>query len=124
MFALHHGCKAEDVRPALTAAITCLPVHLRRSLTRDQGKEMAEHARSRVDGGVTVYFCDPPSPWQRGTSENTNGLLRLQLPQRSDFSGLMQRQLDAVAAELNGRPRETLGWRTPAECFALLRGRR
>jgi IS30 family transposase len=124
LFALRHGTKAEDVRPALTAAITRLPAHLRRSLTWDQGKEMAEHTRFTVDSGVTVYFCDPHSPWQRGSSENTNGLLRQYLPQRSDFSTLTQKQLDAIAAELNGRPRETLGWRTPAECFADLRSRR
>ena len=109
---------------ALAKHIRKLPEELRRSLTWDQGKEMAEHARFTVDSRVRVYFCDPHSPWQRGTSENTNGLLRQYLPQRSDFSALTQKQLDAIAAELNGRPRETLGWRTPAESFAELRSHR
>ena len=117
LVALPNGYKAEQVRPALTDAIMALPVHLRRSLTWDQGKEMAEHVRFTVDSGVTVYFCDPRSPWQRGSNENTNGLLRQYLGKGTDLRTLTQAQLDAIAAELNGRPRHTLGWQTPAEKF-------
>jgi len=120
LVALPDGHKAEPVRRALAQSIAALPSQLWRSLTWDQGKEMSEHARFTVDSGVQVYFCDPNSPWQRGTNENTNGLLRQYFPQRSDLAALSQTQLDAVAAELNGRPRKTLGWMTPAERFADL----
>jgi IS30 family transposase len=119
LIALPDGYKAEPVRAALAHSITSLPEQLCRSLTWDQGKEMAEHVRFTTDTGVQVYFCDPNSPWQRGTNENTNGLLRQYFPQRSDLA-VPQEQLDAVAAELNGRPRKTLGWMTPAERFAEL----
>ena len=118
--ALPDGYRAEPVRGALVASISSLPMQLRRSLTWDQGKEMAEHARFTVDSGLKVYFCDPHSPWQRGTNENTNGLLRQYFPKRTDLAGISQDQLDAVAARLNGRPRKTLGWMTPAERFAEL----
>jgi len=115
LVALRDGHRAEQVRVALAASISTLPAQLRRSLTWDQGKEMAEHERFSVDSGVTVYFCDPRSPWQRGTSENTNGLLRQYLPKRADLGSVSQAHLDAVAAELNDRPRKTLDWMTPAE---------
>ena len=95
-----------------------LPATLRRSLTWDQGKEMAEHVRFSVETGVAVYFCDPKSPWQRGTNENTNGLLRQYLPKNADLSLYSQQQLNAVARSLNRRPRQTLGWMTPSQAFA------
>ena len=110
-----HG--AEAVRDAITRTITTLPEGLRRSLTWDQGVEMAQHARLRIDAGVQVYFCDPHSPWQRGTNENTNGLLRQYFPKGTDLSLHSASDLAAVAAALNARPRKTLGWRTPAEAF-------
>ena len=111
------GHTAGVVADALADAITSLPSQLRRSITWDQGKEMAGHARFSVTTGVPVYFCDPHSPWQRGSNENTNGLLRQYFPRSTDFRALTQRDLDAVAAELNDRPRQTLGWKSP--CQAL-----
>jgi IS30 family transposase len=115
-----HG--AEAVRDAITRTITSLPEQLRRSLTWDQGSEMAEHARLRIEAGLQTYFCDPHSPWQRGTNENTDGLLRQYFPKGTDLSGHSAEDLAAVAAALNGRPRKTLGWRTPAEALdAVLR---
>ena len=108
-----HG--AEAVRDAIADAITTLPQQLRRSLTWDQGAEMAQHAQLRIDTGLHVYFCDPRSPWQRGTNENTNGLLRQYFPKGTDLARHSADDLAAVAGALNTRPRETLGWRTPAE---------
>ncbi len=108
-----HG--AEAVRDAIAEVITTLPEQLRRSLTWDQGVEMAQHARLRIDTGLPVYFCDPRSPWQRGTNENTNGLLRQYFPKGTDLARHTAAELAAVADTLNARPRKTLGWRTPAE---------
>ena len=113
-----HG--AEAVRDAITATITTLPAQLRRSLTWDQGAEMAQHMRLRIDAGLAIYFCDPHAPWQRGTNENTNGLLRQYFPRGTDLSLHHEEDLAAVAAALNGRPRKTLGWRTPAEALDVV----
>lgn len=110
-----HG--AEAVRDSITGTITSLPEQLRRSLTWDQGAEMSQHARLKIDTGLNVYFCDPHSPWQRGTNENTNGLLRQYFPKGTDLSAHNTDALEAVALALNTRPRKTLGWRTPAEAF-------
>ena len=115
-----HG--AEAVRDAIAREITTLPERLRWSLTWDQGAEMAQHARLRIDTGLAVYFCDPHSPWQRGTNENTNGLLRQYFPKGTDLGAHGADDLAAVAAALNAKPRKTLGWRTPAEALdAVLR---
>ena len=115
---LRQGRLAAQVRAQLAAKILELPAHLRRSLTWDRGKEMGEHVRFSVDTGVKVYFCDPHSPWQRGSNENVNGLLRQYFPKGTDLSVHQAGHLDAVAAELNARPRQTLGWLTPSEAFA------
>jgi IS30 family transposase len=103
------------VRAKMIEVIQTLPQSLRRTLTWDQGKEMAEHVRFRVDTGVEVYFCDPRSPWQRGSNENTNGLLRQHFPKGVSLKRFSDADLQAAADSLNGRPRETLGWKTPAE---------
>jgi IS30 family transposase len=115
---LRHGRLAHQVRAALVARIRTLPEQLRRSLTWDRGKEMGDHARFTVETGVQVYFCDPRSPWQRATNENSNGLLRQYFPKGTELAAYSQAQLDRVAAELNDRPRQTLGWRSPSEAFA------
>ena len=115
---LPDGRLAEQVKDAVAKKISALPEFLRRSLTWDRGKEMGQHVRFTVETGVQVYFCDPRSPWQRATNENSNGLLRQYFPKGTDLSGHTQRQLDQVAAELNGRPRQNLNWQTPSESFA------
>ena len=108
-----HG--AEAVRDAIASSITTLPEQLRRSLTWDQGAEMAQHAQLQIKTGLPVYFCDPRSPWQRGTNENTNGLLRQYFPKGTDLSVYGPEDLEHVAQELNARPRKTLDWDTPVE---------
>ena len=113
-----HG--AEAVRDAIAGTIMGLPACLRRSLTWDQGAEMAQHAQLQIDTGLEIYFCDPQSPWQRGSNENTNGLLRQYFPKGTDLSQHGVNELSAVAHALNTRPRKTLGWRTPAEALDQL----
>jgi IS30 family transposase len=117
LIALPNGHTADVVADALARKIVELPEQLRRSLTWDQGKEMASHARFTDETGVPVYFCDPRSPWQRGSNENTNGLLRQYFPKRTEIAHYTQAELDAVAAQLNGRPRQTLGWKTPSQAL-------
>jgi IS30 family transposase len=109
---------AEHVAEQLAANVARLPTQLARSLTWDQGKEMAQHVQFSVDTGVQVYFCDPNSPWQRGSNENTNGLLRQYFPKGTDMSQLTQEDLDKAAHSLNNRPRQTLGRRTPSDKLA------
>lgn len=110
-----HG--AEAVRGAIARTISTLPAQLRRSLTWDQGSEMAQNANVRIDTGLSVYFCDPRSPWQRGTNENTNGLLRQNFPKGTDLTVHDADPFAAVAVALNTRPRKTLSWKTPAEAL-------
>ena len=110
-----HG--ADAVRDAIATSIQTLLAQLRCSLTWDKGAEMARHDQLRLDTGLQIYFCDPHSPWQRGTNENTNGLLRQYFPKGTDLTRYSIEELNAVAATLNGRPRKTLGWKTPAEAL-------
>jgi transposase, IS30 family len=117
------GHTADIVQEAMVAKMATLPEQLRRSLTWDQGTEMANHVQIAEATGLSIYFCDPHSPWQRGSNENTNGLLRQYLPKGQDLSFYGPGMLDNIAAQLNGRPRKTLNWRTPAEALdALLSG--
>jgi transposase, IS30 family len=118
LFPLPDGNTAEAVRDALTTTVQRLPEHLWKSLTWDQGREMAHHVEFSVDTGVDVFFCDPKSPWQRGTNENTNGLLRQYFPKTTDMSKLTQEELDQAAYSLNTRPRQTLDWKTPSDKLA------
>jgi IS30 family transposase len=110
-----HG--AEAVRDAIGSTITTLPAALRRTLTWDQGAEMAQHAQLSIDTNLQIFFCDPHSPWQRPSNENTNGLLRQYFPKGTNLSRYARQDLDAVALTLNSRPRKTLGWQTPAEAL-------
>ena len=111
------GYGAVAMKDALAAGFTTMPEQLRRSLTWDRGKELAQHAQLKIDTGLDVYFADPRSPWQRGTNENTNGLLRQYFPKGTDLSRWSPDEIEAVAAALNSRPRKTLGWKTPAEAL-------
>jgi IS30 family transposase len=108
---------AEVVRWTLNEMIATLPLSLRRSITWDRGSEMAQHARFTVDSGIPIYFCDPRSPWQRGSNENTNGLLRQYWPKGSNFKLLTMADCDDVALRLNTRPRKTLKWKTPGQAL-------
>jgi IS30 family transposase len=120
LFELPEGRTAPHFRQALSERMNTLPKQLRQTLTWDQGKEMAEHLQFPVETGTPVYFCDPRSPWQRGSNENTNGLLRQHLPRSTNLAELSQDELDEIARELNGRPRETLGWKKPSEVLSGL----
>jgi transposase, IS30 family len=120
LFPLGTDRSAEHTRVKLTDTIITLPNQMCRTITWDQGKEMAGHAKFTIDTGVQVYFCDPHSPWQRGSNENTNGLLRQYFPKGTDLSQVTQAECDDIAAKLNNRPRKTLGWKTPLESFTQL----
>ncbi len=111
------GYGAESMRDALTDGFASMPDELLRSLTWDRGKELAQHVQLKIDTGLAVYFADPHSPWQRGTNENTKGLLRQYFPKGTDLSRWSSDELAAVAATINSRPRKVLGWKTPAEAL-------
>jgi transposase, IS30 family len=114
------GHHATAVAAQMITTIGSLPAMLRRSMTWDQGKEMAAHAQIALATSMAIYFCDPHSPWQRGSNENTNGLLRQYFPKHTSLARYTRADLDAVALELNDRPRQTLGWRSPAQALAQL----
>lgn len=118
MLAKLGGKDSQTVVDALIEQARRLPTHLMQTLTWDRGTELAQHARFTVSTDIQVYFCDPRSPWQRGTNENTNGLLRQYLKRTDDLGAYTQQQLDEIALKLNTRPRETLGFETPAERLA------
>lgn len=111
------GYGAVTMKEALAATMTTLPEQLRRSLTWDRGKELSQHVAFKVETGIDVYFADPQSPWQRGTNENTNGLLRQYFPKGTDLSRWSAEEIEAVALTINSRPRKTLGWKTPAKAL-------
>jgi transposase, IS30 family len=117
---LPNGHTAQEVRDAMTKEIVRLPAELRRSVTWDQGKEMSQHKDFTIETGIPVYFCDPHSPWQRATNENTNGLLRQYMPKGTDLSKHSRRDLDEIASSLNWRPRETIGFKAPTDALAAL----
>ena len=108
---------AAHVLQAFTDKLNSIAQPMRKTLTYDRGREMAYHQRLTANTGVAVYFCDPHSPWQRGTNENTNGLVRQYLPKGTDLSGYSQEDLDKIADLMNGRPRKTLGWSSPLEVY-------
>ena len=108
---------ADIARMTLAQMIATLPLDLRKSITWDRGSEMAQHAQIKIDTGLQIYFCDPQSPWQRGSNENTNGLLRQYWPKGADLRALTQTECDDVALRLNTRPRKTLEWQTPAQAL-------
>ena len=112
--------RIEAVRDAIASTITTLPTELRRTLTWDRGREMAKHADLKIAAGLDIYFCDPQSPWQRGSNENTNGLLRQYFPKGTDLSGFSQAYLNRIALRLNQRPRKTLGFECPADRLAAV----
>jgi IS30 family transposase len=114
---LPEGKGAVEVRQALTEAVKDIPKHLRLTLTHDQGKEMSEHAQFSIDSNMTVYFADPRSPWQRGTNENTNGLIRQYYPKGTDFRNILPEDIKRVQYELNTRPRKILDYKTPLEVY-------
>ena len=121
LVALPDGLTSDEVRPHIVTALRAIPTPLRRSLTWDRGREMVTHEQLSAETGCPVYFCAPRSPWQRGTNENTNGLLRQYLGKPVDLSVYSQSSLDQIAAKLNDRPRKVLDWQSPAEVFNALR---